>query len=124
MEEAVMKTKDETLIERWRKLQTSDHFYYMCTKWSNDGDVHAYFSPYQSPYDAYIAFMNALSDLQLRVSKVVAKQEVAAAAAEEKLNQTRVGGIEILPENESILSRLKRWWQLGTLRFRSLFVLK
>jgi alpha-amylase/alpha-mannosidase (GH57 family) len=67
MEEAVINTKDTSLIETWRKLQTSDHFYYMCTKWSNDGDVHAYFSPYQSPYDAYIAFMNALSDLQLRV---------------------------------------------------------
>jgi alpha-amylase len=68
MESAVMSTKKKDLIEIWRKLQTSDHFYYMCTKWSNDGDVHAYFSPYQSPYDAYIAFMNALSDLQLRVS--------------------------------------------------------
>lgn len=67
METDVLKTKDKQLIETWRKLQTSDHFYYMCTKWSNDGDVHAYFSPYQSPYDAYIAFMNALSDLQLRV---------------------------------------------------------
>jgi alpha-amylase len=59
---------DPVLTEQWRKLQTSDHFYYMCTKWSQDGDVHAYFSPYQSPYDAYIAFMNALSDLQLRVA--------------------------------------------------------
>ena len=69
MEEAVLATNDLYLIEQWRKLQTSDHFYYMCTKWSQDGDVHAYFSPYQSPYDAYIAFMNALSDLQLRVQQ-------------------------------------------------------
>jgi alpha-amylase len=67
LEEAVLATGDESLIEQWRKLQTSDHFYYMCTKWSQDGDVHAYFSPYESPYDAYIAFMNALSDLQLRI---------------------------------------------------------
>lgn len=37
---------DWQLIEDWRRLQTSDHFYYMCTKWFNDGDVHAYFSPY------------------------------------------------------------------------------
>jgi len=69
MEASVMKTRKRDLIETWRKLQTSDHFYYMCTKWSHDGDVHAYFSPYQSPYDAYIAFMNALSDLQLRVQQ-------------------------------------------------------
>jgi alpha-amylase len=67
LEDAVLATNDAELIERWRKLQTSDHFYYMCTKWSNDGDVHAYFSPYQSPYDAYISFMNALSDLKVRV---------------------------------------------------------
>lgn len=75
MESDVMQTNDPELIETWRKLQTSDHFYYMCTKWSNDGDVHAYFSPYQSPYDAYIAFMNAISDLQLRVSHAVSELE-------------------------------------------------
>ena len=67
LEHAVLTTEHPELIETWRKLQTSDHFYYMCTKWFNDGDVHAYFSPYDSPYDAYIAFMNALSDLNLRV---------------------------------------------------------
>ena len=75
IESDVMKTGDPELIETWRKMQTSDHFYYMCTKWSNDGDVHAYFSPYESPYDAYVAFMNALSDLQLRVSHAVSKKE-------------------------------------------------
>ena len=75
MEEKVIKTNDPDLIETWRKLQTSDHFYYMCTKWSADGDVHAYFSPYQSPYDAYIAFMNALSDLQLRVHHALLKKD-------------------------------------------------
>ena len=42
-------------------------FYYMCTKWFADGDVHAYFNPYETPYDAYISFMNALHDLELRV---------------------------------------------------------
>jgi alpha-amylase/alpha-mannosidase (GH57 family) len=78
MEENVMKTRKRDLIEKWRKLQTSDHFYYMCTKWSNDGDVHAYFSPYESPYDAYIAFMNALSDLKLRVDHVVKEKETAS----------------------------------------------
>ena len=70
----VIETGDSHLIETWRKMQTSDHFYYMCTKWFNDGDVHAYFSPYESPYDAYIAFMNALSDLQLRVTEALRKK--------------------------------------------------
>jgi alpha-amylase len=62
----VQATDDQTLIEDWRKLTTSDHFYYMCTKWFNDGDVHKYFSPYESPYEAYIAFMNVLNDVALR----------------------------------------------------------
>ena len=70
MESDVLMANDLRILEDWRRLQTSDHFYYMCTKWSNDGDVHAYFSPYSSPYDAYIAYMNALSDLKLRVGKV------------------------------------------------------
>lgn len=80
IENDVLETKNAVLIETWRKLQTSDHFYYMCTKWSNDGDVHAYFSPYESPYDAYIAFMNALSDLQLQVQRerAVIQAEMAA----------------------------------------------
>ncbi len=71
LETDVLFTNDSQLIESWRRLQTSDHFYYMCTKWWADGDVHAYFSPYESPYDAYVAFMNALSDLQLRVQAAV-----------------------------------------------------
>lgn len=84
MEQDVMNTKDKDLIEVWRKLQTSDHFYYMCTKWSNDGDVHAYFSPYQSPYDAYIAFMNAISDLQLRVRTALDTRTEKERVKEEK----------------------------------------
>ncbi|MFM2340319.1 MAG: hypothetical protein RLZZ360_955 [Candidatus Parcubacteria bacterium] len=82
IEAAVLASNDADLIERWRKLQTSDHFYYMCTKWSNDGDVHAYFSPYQSPYDAYISFMNALSDLKLRVDQKQPLPEPVPVATE------------------------------------------
>jgi alpha-amylase len=68
LEEGVLKTKDKKLIDDWRKMQTSDHFYYMCTKWFADGDVHKYFNPYESPYDAFISFMNALNDLKLRIA--------------------------------------------------------
>jgi alpha-amylase len=67
LESAVLKTKDQKLIADWRKLQTSDHFYYMCTKWFSDGDVHKYFNPYESPYEAFIAFMNVLRDLKMRL---------------------------------------------------------
>jgi len=55
------------LLAQWRRLSTSDHLYYMCTKWFSDGDVHKYFSPYASPHDAFIAFMNVLDDLARRV---------------------------------------------------------
>ncbi len=58
------------LLEDWRKLTTSDHFYYMCTKFWADGDVHKYFSPYDSPYDGYINFMNVLDNLRTRMAKV------------------------------------------------------
>ncbi len=58
---------DEHVLEDWRKLTTSDHLYYMCTKYWADGDVHKYFSPYESPYDAYINFMNVLDNLRSRV---------------------------------------------------------
>ena len=66
---------DPELIEDWRRLQTSDHFYYMCTKWWNDGDVHKYFSPYESPYEAFIAYMNVMQDLRLRLDSAKKAQE-------------------------------------------------
>lgn len=69
MEKDVITSGDEKIIDDWRKLQTSDHFYYMCTKFWADGDVHKYFSPYESPYEAFINYMNALGDLKMRVSK-------------------------------------------------------
>ncbi len=53
-------------LNDWRKLTTSDHFYYMCTKYWADGDVHKYFSPYDSPYDSYINFMNVLDNVRQR----------------------------------------------------------
>ncbi|MGH7286545.1 MAG: glycoside hydrolase family 57 protein [Myxococcota bacterium] len=64
----VLESGDAHLIETWRKLSTSDHLYYMCTKYFADGDVHKYFSPYESPYEAHIAFMNVLADLAERVT--------------------------------------------------------
>ncbi|MCA9324118.1 glycoside hydrolase family 57 protein [Candidatus Saccharibacteria bacterium] len=67
VERQIIDTQDADLINDWRKLQTSDHLYYMCTKWFSDGDVHAYFSPYSSPYDAFRYFMNAWRDMQVRL---------------------------------------------------------
>lgn len=69
LEQKVLGTQNKHIIEDWRRLQTSDHFYYMCTKWNADGDVHKYFNPYESPFDAFISFMNVLQDFQIRVDK-------------------------------------------------------
>ncbi|MBQ9398554.1 MAG: glycoside hydrolase family 57 protein [Bacteroidales bacterium] len=67
LEADVYKTKDENLISVYRKLQESDHFYYMCTKFFSDGSVHSYFNPYDTPYEAFINYMNVLADFELRV---------------------------------------------------------
>lgn len=60
----------QKLVHDFRKLQTSDHLYYMSTKYWADGDVHTYFSPYASPYDAYINFMNVMGSLKRRMERL------------------------------------------------------
>ncbi len=67
VEKLVKQSGDPKLVDAWRKLTTSDHAYYMCTKWFSDGDVHKYFNPHDSPYEAYVNFMNVLNDLTLRL---------------------------------------------------------
>jgi len=69
LEEKIKKTGDDRLLADWRRLQTSDHFYYMCTKYFSDGDVHKYFNPYDSPYDSYINYMNVLVNLHDRCNE-------------------------------------------------------
>lgn len=64
---AIRRRNNSHLMALWRRLQTSDHFYYMATKSASDGDVHDYFSPYEGPYDAFIHYMNVMKDLNLSV---------------------------------------------------------
>ncbi len=68
MADRMQNCKDPQMQSDWLKLQTSDHFYYMCTKWFADGDVHEYFNPYPSPFEAFINYMNVLSDFQIRLN--------------------------------------------------------
>ena len=79
LEHKIKESDDPKLIHDWRKLTTSDHFYYMCTKWFSDGDVHKYFNPYETPYDAFINFMNVLNDVKLRIAKGKGKVEQVVA---------------------------------------------
>lgn len=69
LEADVYKTKDDNLVSIFRKLQESDHFYYMCTKFFSDGSVHSYFNPYDTPYEAFINYMNVLADFELRIKE-------------------------------------------------------
>ena len=68
LEASIKASKDSSLLKDWRRMTTSDHFYYMCTKYWSDGDVHKYFSPYETPLEAYNNFINACGDLEYRLS--------------------------------------------------------
>lgn len=74
MEPAILKRNDPALADAWRKLMTSDHFYYMCTKWFADGDVHKYFNCYETPYDAFMNFMNVMRDVKGRLETPAKKK--------------------------------------------------
>ena len=70
LRDLVLGTGDLELMQTWRELSTSDHFYYMSTKWHADGDVHTYFNPYASPYEAYISYMNVMRDMEQRIQQL------------------------------------------------------
>lgn len=86
IENEVLACGNPDILRVWERLQTSDHFYYMCTKFWNDGDVHKYFSPYDSPYDAYMYFMNVFSDLECTLKELKNNVEIPVA----KFNHLRV----------------------------------
>ena len=67
----ITQINDRKLLADWSYLQCSDHLYYMSTKFFSDGDVHAYFNPYETPYEAFINYMNILSDFTIRLNAEV-----------------------------------------------------
>ncbi len=81
LEARVRASGSEDLLRDFRRLSTSDHFYYMATKASGDGQVHAYFSPFETAYEAYIAYMHVVSDLERRIPGPSRKREAAASLA-------------------------------------------
>ena len=68
MRDSILNSGDPRLISDWRYMTTSDHPYSMCTKYWHDGDVHAYFSAYASPYESFMYFMNVIRDLEYRLA--------------------------------------------------------
>lgn len=94
IEADVKSLNDPETTRHWRMLQTSDHFYYMSTKTGSDGSVHNYFSHYASPYEAFINYMNVLSDFSVVVNE---KRQAL------KVRKTRKAATRLLPELEQIL---------------------
>jgi alpha-amylase len=83
MTEKLAIVNDEDLYADWGHLQESDHFYYMCTKFFSDGEVHKYFNPYDTPYEAFINYMNVISDFQIRLDEKRAALDVKETAQKE-----------------------------------------
>ncbi|MDP4183562.1 MAG: glycoside hydrolase family 57 protein [Bacteroidota bacterium] len=77
LKDQVALCKDPDILKDWNYLQISDHFYYMCTKFFSDGEVHKYFNPYENPYEAFINYMNVLSDFHIRLDAKVTIDPVA-----------------------------------------------
>jgi alpha-amylase len=90
---------DPEILQDWNYLQSSDHFYYMSTKWFTDGQVHAYFNPYKDPYEAFINYMNILSDFTQRVDNAVPN-----ASDNAEIMQL----LELLHKKDQEIARLKR----------------
>lgn len=100
---------DIDLLKDWEYLQVSDHFYYMCTKFFSDGEVHKYFNPYDSPYEAFINYMNVLADFTLRLDRIVPANETELKLAEmQKTIRSKEEKIKQLEnENKKLLTNLK-----------------
>ncbi|WP_320054249.1 glycoside hydrolase family 57 protein [uncultured Acetobacteroides sp.] len=80
LSEKVNQLSDEAIRSQWGRLQSSDHFYYMCVKQHSDGEVHSYFNHYNSPFEAYITYMNVLSDFEMRVDRALEEQRQSRKA--------------------------------------------
>ena len=92
----VNRCEDIQIKKDWEYLQASDHFYYMATKFFSDGAVHAYFNPYDTPYDAFMNYMNVLSDFEIRLNRFIPDRDTQNEIS--KLNN-------LIKEKESIIDQ-------------------
>jgi alpha-amylase len=96
--------EDERIIKDWLYLQTSDHFYYMCTKFFSDGDVHRYFNPYDTPYQAFINYMNVLSDFSIRLKEKISIEQPVTLEID-SMNEKEIKSL--INKYESNINKLK-----------------
>jgi alpha-amylase len=106
LKEKIKKIEDPKILIDWKYLQSSDHLYYMCTKFFSDGAVHSYFNPYHSPYDAFINYMNILSDFTIRVNSAV--PETTEHVEISNLNDIIRKKDEIIKKYETELKTLRK----------------
>ncbi|MGF7139525.1 glycoside hydrolase family 57 protein [Roseimarinus sediminis] len=101
---------DEAILRDWDYLQLSDHFYYMCTKFFSDGEVHKYFNHYDSPYEAFINYMNVLSDFTMRLNRIVPddplSQQLAALQETVRIKEEKIKSLEL--ENKKLNLKKKK----------------
>jgi alpha-amylase len=105
LNERINRCNDPKILKDWKYLQASDHLYYMSTKFFSDGEVHAYFNPYDSPYDAYINYMNILSDFTIRLNASVPVSDKDMDIA--NLNDIILEKNKLIEKYESEIRRLK-----------------
>lgn len=97
MRDRIMALKNPDLEHVFSFLQTSDHFYYMATKWFSDGDVHSYFNPYDSAYEAFINYMNILGDFDIVIGETPKKKSaLKQPAAKKKAAPRKSAGKKVL----------------------------
>jgi alpha-amylase len=105
----VRRCEDAAIKKDWEYLQASDHFYYMATKFFSDGSIHAYFNPYDTPYDAFMNYMNVLSDFEIRLNRFIPDRDTQNEIS--KLNN-------LIKEKESIIDQQTA--QIDNLKKKSL----
>ena len=116
LSEKVKKCNDDLMNKDWEYLQASDHFYYMATKFFSDGAVHAYFNPYETPYDAFMNYMNVLSDFEIRL-----KRCLPATSEQEQISKLETAIIEkdkIIVKQAAEIEKLTGKSKKGTKRGR------
>jgi len=110
----VMQVEDEILHRDFRYLQVSDHFYYMATKFFSDGEVHSYFNPFGSPYEAFINYMNVLSDFEIRLNAALRSDSTDEVRRLSKIISQKDEQLKKLEAQVSLLtSKKKRETQKG-----------
>lgn len=104
----IKKCSDPFIHKDWENLQASDHFYYMSTKWFSDGEIHNYHNPFNSPYEAFINYMNIISDFEVRINNNCNENGAVQVKQEEKTKNKTIIKEEKDPKSKPIAKKKVR----------------